>query len=140
MKKLHLIIVAHPGSWQLVLQKNIETHSFIKVVGTVSGSLSAIQLASQCQPDIVLIDSSIPVDEVVVLIQKLKAENPEVASIAIADTSQQRLRMAQSGADYTVSSVHYETQLREIFSQQEQRLSGGKPGSARSTKPGHRAD
>ena len=59
MKKLRLLIVSHPGTWQRVLQMNIEAYPFVKVVEVVSGSLSASQLVSQHQIDLVLIDSSI---------------------------------------------------------------------------------
>ena len=134
MKQLHVMIVSLPGSWQRVLQKNIEAYSFVKVISTVSGSLSASQLASQHQPDLVLIDSSIPFDDAIVLIRNLKTENPKTLSIAITDTTQQRRRMSRSGADFAVSSNNYETQIREILNQLEGTLSNGTPRSETTIK------
>lgn len=140
MKKLRVMIVSLPGTWQRVLQKNIESYPFVEVVGAVSGSLSAAQFASQHTPELVLIDSSIPFDEAVVLIRKLKTENPNTMTIAITDTTQQRRKMSQSGADYTVTSGHYESQIREILDQLVSPLSKGKQGSKPTVKSAKRGE
>lgn len=116
------MIVSLPGSWQRVLQNNIEAHASVKVTGVVSGSLSAMQHASQYQPDLVLVDSSIPFDDAVVLIRKLKTENPKTLSIAITDTTQQRRKLIQVGADYTLSSYNFETQIGEVLNQVKETL------------------
>jgi DNA-binding NarL/FixJ family response regulator len=117
MKNIRIMIVSLPGVWQRVLQKNIEAHPDVNVIGVVSGSLSALQHASQHQPDLVLIDSSIPYDDAIVLIRKLKTENPKTLSIAITDTTQQRRKIIQMGADYTLSAYNFETQISDILNQ-----------------------
>jgi len=122
MKNMRIMIVSLPGSWQRVLQNNIEAHASVKVTGVVSGSLSAMQHASQYQPDLVLVDSSIPFDDAVVLIRKLKTENPKTLSIAITDTTQQRRKLIQVGADYTLSSYNFETQIGEVLNQVKETL------------------
>jgi len=119
---MRIMIVSLPGSWQRVLQNNIEAHASVKVTGVVSGSLSAMQHASQYQPDLVLVDSSIPFDDAVVLIRKLKTENPKTLSIAITDTTQQRRKLIQVGADYTLSSYNFETQIGEVLNQVKETL------------------
>ncbi len=123
MKNLRLMIVSLPGTWQRVLQKNIEAYPFVKFVDVVSGSLSAVQLVKQDKPDLVLIDSSIPFDDTVALVQNMKLEHPETRSIVITDTTQQRRRISQVGADYTVSSYNFESQIGEIFNQVKRTLS-----------------
>ena len=140
MKKLHVLIVALPGAWQQVLQKSIETCAFANLIGCVSGSLSAIQLANRVHPDLVLIDSSIPFDDAIVLIQKLKTDIPETASIVVADTSQQRQRLSQSGADYTVSTVNYDAHIHEILGKLGGNLLGEKSRSDETGKTSHQAD
>lgn len=122
MKNMRIMIVSLPGSWQRVLQNNIEAHASVKVTGVVSGSLSAMQHASQYQPDLVLVDSSIPFDDAVVLIRKLKTENPKTLSIAITDTTQQRRKLIQVGADYTLSSYNFETQIGDVLNQVKETL------------------
>ena len=140
MKKLRAMIVSHPGTWQRVLKKNIEAHSCVEVVDSVSGSLSASQLAGRHQPDLVLIDSSIPFDDAVVLIRNLKLENPKTLILAIADTTQQRRRMSRSGADYTVSSGNYESQISEILDQLGGMLSTGTSKSGKTAKVTQRGE
>lgn len=142
MKKIRVMIVSHPGTWQRVLQKNIESYSIVEVVGAVSGSLSAMQLASQHEPDLVLIDSSIPFDDAVVLIKKLKTEFSKTLSIAITDTTQQRRKMSRSGADYTVSSGNFEPQIGEIIKRLGRTLakSISKSGTTVQTKRGEREE
>ena len=117
MKKIRAIIVSLPGTWQRVLRENIEAYSFVKVVEVASGSLTASQFVTQHHPDLVLIDSSVPFDDAVVLVRNLKQQNPKTKCIAITDTTQQRRRMTQSGADYTLSSYDYESQIGEILHQ-----------------------
>ena len=117
MKKLRVMVVSHPGTWQRVLQKNIEAHSYVKVVEVASGSLSAVQLAKENSPDLMVIDSSIPFDDLIALVQNVKRENPGTRSIVVTDTTQQRRRIIQSGADYTISSFNFESQIGEILNQ-----------------------
>jgi len=117
MKKLRVMIVAHPGTWQRVLQKQMESFSFVNVIGVIGGSLSALQYAKENSPDLMLIDSSVPIDDLIALIQNVKLENPDTRSIVITDTTHQRRRITQSGADYTISSFHYEAQITEILKQ-----------------------
>lgn len=124
MKKLRVMIVSHPGTWQRVLQKNLEAYPFVEVVGAVSGSLSASQLAMENSPEIIVIDSSIPFDDVIALVQNVKRENLETRSIVITDTTQQRRRVTRAGADYTISSFNYEAQIGEILNQLQGTLSG----------------
>lgn len=123
MKNLRVMIVSLPGTWQRVLQKNIEAYPFVKFVDVVSGSLSAMQHINQYHSDLMLIDSSIPFDDMVALVRNLKLEHPETRSIVITDTTQQRRRISQVGADYTVSSYNFESQIGEIFNQVKRTLS-----------------
>jgi DNA-binding NarL/FixJ family response regulator len=134
MKKLCLLIVSHPGTWQRVLQMNIEAYPFVKVVEVVSGSLSASQLVSQHQIDLVLIDSSIIFDDAIALVQNVKLENPKTRSIVITDTTQQRRRVIRSGADYTISSYNFEAQIGEILNQLKGTLSEVVEGSETTLK------
>lgn len=132
MKKLRVMIVCHPGTWQRVLQKQMEAYSFVQIVGVASGSLSAAQFAKEHAPDLMVIDSSIPFDDLIALVQNVKGENPGTRSIVITDTTQQRRRVIQSGADYTISSFNYEAQIGEILNQLEGLLPGG-TGSSEAT-------
>ena len=125
MKKLRVMIVSHPGSWQRVLQKNIESYPFVREVEAVSGSLSAAQLVREHQHDLMLIDSSVPFDDAIALVQNVKQANPETRLVVITDTTQQQRKGQRAGVDYTVSSYNYETQIGEILHQLQETLELG---------------
>lgn len=112
-----MIIVALSGTWQKMIQRYLGGHHSVNVVGIAQGSLSAVQLANEHHPDLMLIDSSIPFDDVIALVRNVKVENPETRSIVITDTTQQRRKITQAGADYTLSSYNFETQIGEILNQ-----------------------
>lgn len=117
MKTFHMIIVVPPGSMQKMIQRNLEEHPSVNVVGIAQGGLSALQLAKESPPDLLLIDSSIPFDDVLALIQMFKKEMPETQSIVITDTTQQRRRITRAGADYTLPSFDLDSRLGEILDQ-----------------------
>jgi len=124
MKKLRTIIVSLPGTWQRVLQKSIESYSFMEIVEVISGSLTASQLVKQHQPNLLLIDSSIPFDDAIALVRDVKKENPKTLLIVITDTTQQRRKVTQAGADYTLSTFNFESQIDKIIHQTRETLSG----------------
>ena len=117
MKKLRVMLVSHPGTWQRMLKKNIESHQHVGEVEVVSGSLSASHLLQEGRSDLILIDSSIPFDEALVLVQEVNQENPGTRSMIITDTTQQQRRVLQVGVDYVASSFNVETQIKNVLDQ-----------------------
>jgi DNA-binding NarL/FixJ family response regulator len=115
MEKLYVMIVSMPGTWQKLLQNNMESYPFIHVNSIASGSLSALQMIKKRVPDLIVIDSSIPSEDVNALVQNLKEENPDIKLIVLTDTARQRRRILRSGADYAISSCNYEEEIDEIL-------------------------
>lgn len=122
MKNIRMIIVAPPGSWQKMIKKNLEAHHSVNVVGIAQGSLSAVQLTRERHPDLLLIDSSIPSEDASALVQIVKRENPEIRSIVISDTTQQRRQFIRAGADYTFLSFDFDSKISEILNQVKETL------------------
>jgi DNA-binding NarL/FixJ family response regulator len=116
-KKLSVLVVSPPGTWQRLLQMSIEAYSFVKVVNVATGSLSASQLANEQRPDLIVIDSSVPFDDMLVLIRKVKAENHGMKSLVITDTTQQKRKVIQAGADFTISAYDVESRIGELLNQ-----------------------
>ena len=117
MKKLSVLVVSPPGAWQRLLQMSIESSSFVEVVNVATGSLSASQFAIEQRPDLIVIDSSVPFDDMLALIRKVKAENHGMKSLVITDTTQQKRRVIQAGADFTVSAYDFESRIGELLIQ-----------------------
>jgi DNA-binding NarL/FixJ family response regulator len=115
MQKQNVMIVSLPGTWLKMLQNNMESYPFITADSIANGSLSALQLIKKRVPDLIVIDSSIPSDDVNALVKNVKEENPEIRIIVLADTARQRRRILRSGADYAISSCNYEKEIEEIL-------------------------
>ena len=116
-KKLNVLVLSPPGAWQRILQMSIESYSFVKVVNVASGSLSASQLANEHRPDLIVIDSAVPFDDMLVLIQTVKDENHGTKSLVITDTTQQKRKAIQAGADFTISAYDIESRIGELLNQ-----------------------
>jgi len=117
MRNFRMIITALPGSWQKMIQRNLELQHSVNVIGIAQGSLSALQMAREHHPDLLLIDSAIPSNDAIALIQTMKQEKPKTRSIVITDTTQQRRRFIRAGADYTLLSFNFDSQISEILNQ-----------------------
>ena len=115
MKNLQVIIVAMPGTWQKVLQKNLEAHPSVDRVDVAHGSLSAMQMAGEHKPDLLLIDSGIPTDETIALLNNIKLTSSETRSVVLTDTSRQGRRITLAGADFTLPSYNFTTRIGDIL-------------------------
>ena len=124
-KKLRVMLVSHPGTWQKMLKKKIESHQHVGEIEVVSGSLSASQLVKDAQSDLILIDSSIPFDDALVLVHIVNLENPGIRSMIITDTTKQRRRVLQVGVDFVASSFNVETQIEKVLDQLSENLQNG---------------
>jgi DNA-binding NarL/FixJ family response regulator len=116
-KKLNVLVLCPPGAWQRILQMSIESYSFVKVVNVATGSLSASQLVNEHYPDLIVIDSSVPFDDLLVLIRKVQDENHGTKSLIITDTTQQKRKAIQAGADFTISAYDIESHIGELLDQ-----------------------
>ena len=115
MQKLHTLIVSLPGTWQRMLQHNIESYSFVEVEDIAGGGLSALQFIKKRIPNLIVIDSSIPMDDANALIQRVKDNHPDVQIIILTDTSYQRKNALRYGVDFAISSCNYEQEISEIM-------------------------
>jgi DNA-binding NarL/FixJ family response regulator len=116
-KKLSILVVSPPGAWQRLLQVSFEYYSFVEVVNVATGSLSASQLANEHRPDLIVIDSAVPFDDMLALIQTVIDENHGTKSLVITDTTQQKRKAIQAGADFTVSAYDFESRIGELLKQ-----------------------
>lgn len=115
MQKSHVMIVSLPGTWQKLLQNNMESYPYVRADSIASGGLSALNMIKDQPPDMIVIDSSIPPDDVNVLVQNVKEENPDIKIIVLTDTGRERRKVLRSGADYAISSCNYEEAIDGIL-------------------------
>jgi chemotaxis response regulator CheB len=117
MNDIRVVITSLPGTWQKILQDGLASHPMVKIVAVAHGCLLAVQLVNEHWPDLLLIDSSIPIDDAAAIVERVKQENPAIACLVIAETTNQRRRMIQAGADFALSSFKYESQIGDILNQ-----------------------
>ena len=114
MKIIRVIIAARPGTWQRLLQNDIESQPSAQVVAVANGSLTAVQLVKEHQPDLLLIDSSISSEEVIAIVNNINLESPSVQIAVISDTHQQHRKFVQAGVNFVVSTYEFKTQIQEV--------------------------
>ena len=122
MKQLQAMIVALPGSWVKILQYYIEEYPSIKVEHVATGGLSAIERTKGTQIDLIVIDSSIPSEDVAVLIRSVKKMQSDICIIAIVDTTKEAHKIRRAGADYTITACNFDQQISEALNEISQRF------------------
>ena len=115
MKNIRSIIVALPGTWQKALTNNLKAHPMLEMVAVTHSSINALDLVEQLQPDLLMIDASIPVDDSVAIIKNITKKQTNTAYIVLADTYQRRCQIAQAGADYVLSTFDFTERITSIL-------------------------
>jgi chemotaxis response regulator CheB len=122
LKTIDVIIASRPGTWQNFLINELSSYPVVQIVGVTTGSLTALKISKQHQPGVLLIDSSIPIEEAIAILESIELENPGILTIAIADTHQQQRKLTQAGADHVVSTFEFKSKIQGIFNQFNEKL------------------
>ena len=93
------IIASRPGVMRQALRATLNLSPHIEVVGVAGGGLSALDLARQHRPALIVIDSSLPEDEMLALLRQVKQGQPHIRCLMLAETIRQQQVMLTAGAD-----------------------------------------
>ena len=74
----------------------------IEIAGTAGGGLSAVNLTRKHPSALLIIDSSLPEDEILALLGKIKQEQPQIHCLVVAETSRQQAAVLAQGADAVI--------------------------------------
>ena len=74
----------------------------IKITGVVGGGLSAMNLITGNPPALVIIDSGLSDEELTSLLRQIKAEQPQIRCLVLAETSRQKETVLTLGADAVI--------------------------------------
>jgi DNA-binding NarL/FixJ family response regulator len=94
-----LLLVAKPGRMRDGLQALLRTVSEIEIVGEVDCESQALALISQQQPDLVLLDSSLTLQEMLPMLIQIKGGYPQTRCIVLVENMQQQSAAREAGAD-----------------------------------------
>lgn len=98
-----------------MLINNLKAYPELEVIAVAHGGISALELVEEHQPDLLMIDASIPVDDTIAIIKNVTQKQVDAAYIVLADTYQRRRQIAQAGADYVLSTFDFTTRISGIL-------------------------
>ncbi len=93
------IIVAKPGRLRDGLHSLVVALPHVEVIGLASDGHSALAMAKEHQPSLILLDSSLPESEVFSIIREIKAITTQTRCILLAEKTQQYQPAMQTGVD-----------------------------------------
>ena len=79
-----VLIVDDHGILRQGIQALIEKHSDMEVVGQADNGLTAVELARELQPDVVLMDVSMPILNGIEATRQIKSELPDIKVLALS--------------------------------------------------------
>lgn len=93
------LIVARPGRMREGLRALLRTIPRIEIVKQVDRGSAALAMVTQERSTLVLLDSSLPSEELWTALKQIKAKWPQTQCIVVADTIGQHAVAQASGAD-----------------------------------------
>lgn len=103
-EKYATIAIATPGARQEALRAILSAVEELDLVGTASGALTGWQMVRDLAPALVVIEGSLPRDEVSLLLHYLQANVLDVGTLVITSTQRQEQAALAAGASAVVSS------------------------------------
>jgi DNA-binding NarL/FixJ family response regulator len=93
------LIVARPGPLRNSLQALMTTMPQIEILAETSDPSALLRMGTGIQPDVVLLDASLPEEQVWPALRQIKEEWSQTRSIVLVEDSQQQQRGQAAGAD-----------------------------------------
>jgi len=81
---IRILVADNHGILRQGIQALIEKHSDMEVVGQADNGLSAVELTQELQPDVILMDVTMPVLNGIEATRQIKSEFPEVKVLALS--------------------------------------------------------
>ena len=114
-QKTRVLVVSLPGYLQNMLYETFNNRLDVDLVGVAGGGLSAVSTIKQKLPDLVVIDSSVPVSEATALILWMKEEYQRAWSLVLVETTQQSNKATGTGADIVLRSYSLGDHLDRVL-------------------------
>ena len=134
-----IIIVARPGRLRDALHALMATIPQLEIVGQVEDSAVTLKIVIERQPTLILMDSSLPDNEVKAMVEQIKAERSQTYCIVLANTEQQEQVAISAGADEVLlkgfPTANLFAVIEKVMSRQEEECRKGyitpnsRPGS-----------
>jgi two-component system, NarL family, response regulator NreC len=99
--KIRLLLVDDHEIVRTGISMLLESETDLSIIGQASSGALALEMASQLQPDVVIMDITLPDISGIEVTRQLKAQHPEIAVVALTihEDQQYFFEMLQAGAD-----------------------------------------
>lgn len=105
------LIVARPGRLREALNALLAAVSQLEIVDQADDGFSAMKIVTERRPTLVLLDSTLPDDEVKAMVSQIKAKWPQTRCLVLADTPRQQQIAESTGADAVLLKGYPATSL-----------------------------
>jgi DNA-binding NarL/FixJ family response regulator len=118
------LIVARPGPLRNSLQALMATLPQIEVLAETSDPSALLRMGAGIQPDVVLLDASLPEEQVWPALRQIRDEWCQTRSIVLVEDSQQQQSAQAAGADVALVKGYPAAKLiaaiEDLLSQEEE--------------------
>lgn len=126
-----MFIVSLPGVSQRLLEKSFCCREDVRLVGIAEGGLSALKAAKDLHPEVVVIDSNLPVEETAALVREIRAIDARPSTVVLVENSSQFARAWQAGPDIVMRGYELELRLDALLQELRAGSHGTQAGSPR---------
>lgn len=109
--RLSTILASAPGIAERLLRTTLESLPTVRVSGTAAGCLLALQMVRDREPDLVVIDANLPLEEVQEFLRLLRQEGRDTHCLVLAETTSQLCRALAAGAD---AALRWDASIQEL--------------------------
>jgi DNA-binding NarL/FixJ family response regulator len=109
--KTQVLLVSLPGIVAQATRAVIASLGDVILVGCATGALTATQMLPELQPDLLLIDATLPDEEVAALLQWARAHLPAVHCVVMTLTTRQREQALAWGAHAAIHRASFMSEL-----------------------------
>jgi DNA-binding NarL/FixJ family response regulator len=110
-----ILIVAKPGRLREALCTLLKATSQLELIDQVDDGPAALKRVIQSDPELVLLDSYWPDNEVRAMVRQIKAERPQTRCLVLANTVEQQQVAKSAGADEVLLKGSSTTNLLEAI-------------------------
>ena len=100
--KIQTVLAARPGAIREALKSTLALFPRLEISGVANGGLSALSLVRQQKPALIIVDPGLLEDEIAVLVQKIKQEQPQIRCLLLAETTRQQNLFLALDADAVI--------------------------------------
>jgi DNA-binding NarL/FixJ family response regulator len=114
-EKTKVVLVSTPGVMLSSLQTMVNSLPLVEVVGTASGCLSAIEALRQQSGELVIVDTNLPEEEVLVFLSHIQQKFKNVRSVVFTSTRRQKTEYLSAGANVVLPRDITAERLLEVI-------------------------